>query len=228
MHSWALRNPSVTFTDDDFKRFVLSGELLSRTAVLSSALNRWKSADLREDGIRVIGYLPGEATLRAKVYPIIKPRNNSFVWETASDPTVFVWLDPEMGREQFANTVMHELHHIGLASVGRVYEKKIAALPEPARLAAGWMGAFGEGMAMLAAAGGPGVDPHAASAPNERARWQQDLARFNDDLQSVNQFFLDIGRTEFATGCGWAWRPAKRNENRRGWTEWRWERRDRD
>ena len=24
-----------------------------------------------------------------------------------------------------------------------------------------------------------------------------------------------------SVSCGWAWRPAKANENRRGWTEWR-------
>ena len=194
-----LGNPAVAFSDDDFKRFVLSDELLMRAPALSSALNRWKSADLKHDGLRVLGYLPAEAALRAKVYPVIKPKDNSFVWETAIDPTVFVWLDPELSREQFANTVMHELHHIGLGSVSRAYDEKIAALPEPARMAAGWMGAFGEGMAMLAAAGGPDVDPHAASTPDERARWQQDLARFNDDLIAVNQFFIDVLHAKFAS-----------------------------
>ena len=45
---------------------------------------------------------------------------------------------------------------------------------------------------MLAAAGGPDVDPHAASSPKEHARWDHDLANFNDDLITVQQFFLDI------------------------------------
>jgi len=45
---------------------------------------------------------------------------------------------------------------------------------------------------MLAAAGGPDVDPHAASSPKEHARWDQDLANFNADLLSLQQFFLDL------------------------------------
>lgn len=94
---------------------------------------------------------------------------------------------------------VHELHHIGLGSVGPIYDRKIAALPEPAHTAADWMGGFGEGMAMLAAAGGSNVDPHAASSPKEHARWEHDMGEFNDDLHVVNRFFLDILNARFAT-----------------------------
>ncbi|MFI5102348.1 MAG: DUF5700 domain-containing putative Zn-dependent protease [Terriglobales bacterium] len=193
-----FHDPSRAFTDDDFKRFVLSDDLLSRAAALASTLDRWKKADLREDAGRVLAYLPADATLHAKVYPVIKPGTNSFVWELSSDPTIFLYLDPEVSREKFENTVSHELHHIGLGSVGPIYDKKIANLPEPAHTAADWMGSFGEGFAMLAAAGGPGVDPHAASSPKERARWEHDMGQFNDDLRTVNQFFLDILNAKFA------------------------------
>jgi hypothetical protein len=48
-----------------------------------------------------------------------------------------------------------------------------------------WIGGFGEGFAMLAAAGGPDVHPHAVSASDERARWDKDVANFNDDLKNV-------------------------------------------
>ncbi len=194
-----FHDPSVAFTDDDFKRFVLSDELLARAAVLSSTLDRWKKADLRQDASRVLAYLPADAFLHAKVYPVIKPGRNSFVWELSSDPTIFLYLDPEVSREKFENTVAHELHHIGLGSVGPIYDRKIAALAEPAHTAADWMGAFGEGMAMLAAAGGPDVHPHAASSAKERARWDHDMEQFNDDLRSVNQFFLDILNAKFAS-----------------------------
>jgi hypothetical protein len=194
-----FHDPTRAFTDDDFKRFVLSDDLLARAAVLANTLDRWKKADLHGDGVRVLGYLPAEATLHAKVYPMIKPQTNSFVWDTDSDPTIFLYLDPEVSREKFENTVTHELHHIGLSSVGPVYEKKIAALPEPAHTAAEWMGGFGEGMAMLAAAGGPDVDPHAASSPKDHARWEHDMGQFNDDLRTVNQFFLDILNAKFAS-----------------------------
>ena len=194
-----FHNPTLAFTDDDFKRFVLSEELLRRASALSTTLDRWRKADLREDGNRVLAYLPPDATLRAKVYPIIKPRSNSFVWELSSDPTIFLFLDPEVSREKFENTVAHELHHIGLGSVGPVYDRKIASLPEPAHTVADWLGSFGEGMAMLAAAGGPDVDPHAASSSEEHARWQHDIGNFDDDLRAVNQFLLDVLNGRFAS-----------------------------
>lgn len=187
------------FTDDDFQRFVLSAELLPRAAALSSTLDRWKKADLRKNAEQVLAYLPADAFLHAKVYPVIKPGTNSFVWDLSSDPTIFLYLDPEVSREKFENTVAHELHHIGLGSVGPIYDRKIAALAEPAHTAADWMGAFGEGMAMLAAAGGPDVDPHAASSTKEHARWEHDMGEFNDNLRGVDRFFLDILNAKFAS-----------------------------
>lgn len=194
-----FHDPSVAFTDDDFKRFVLSDELLPHAAALSSALDRWNKADLRQDAGRVLAYLPADATLHAKVYPVIKPGTNSFVWDLSTDPTIFLYLDPEVSREKFENTVAHELHHIGLGSVGPIYDRKIAALPERAHTAADWMGSFGEGFAMLAAAGGPDVDPHAASSAKEHARWEHDMGQFNDDLRTVNKFFLDVLNGRFAS-----------------------------
>ena len=194
-----FHDPTVAFTDDDFKRFVLSDDLVPRAGSLSSTLDRWKKADLRQDAGQDLAYLPASATLRAKVYPVIKPGINSFVWDLSSDPTIFLYLDPDVSREKFENTVTHELHHIGLGGVGPIYDRKIAALPEPAHTAADWMGGFGEGFAMLAAAGGPNVDPHAASSPKERARWEHDMGQFNDDLRAVNQFFLDILNVKFAS-----------------------------
>ena len=71
-------------------------------------------------------------------------------------------------------------------------EAKQKGLPPNVKPAVEWMGAFGEGFAMLAAAGGPDVDPHAASSPEEHARWDHDLANFNSDLGALQQFFLDI------------------------------------
>jgi hypothetical protein len=54
--------------------------------------------------------------VRAKIYPVIKPAINSFVREAATDPAIFLWLDPAVIREKFENIVAHELHHIGLTS----------------------------------------------------------------------------------------------------------------
>lgn len=61
-----------------------------------------------------------------------------------------------------------------------------------------WLGAFGEGFAVLAAAGGPDVHPHAASPAEERARWDADMANFNGDLKKVERFFLDTLESRLA------------------------------
>ncbi len=45
---------------------------------------------------------------------------------------------------------------------------------------------------MLAAAGSPDVHPHANSKPEDKVRWDHDMASFNRDLKQVEAFFLDI------------------------------------
>ena len=193
-----FNDPTRAFSDEDFKKFVLSDELLKRAPKLRKTLEQWKKADLYHPGERDLHYLPASAMICAKVYPMIKPRINSFVWETSSNPAIFLYLDPEVSRNKFANTVAHELHHIGLASIESGYDQKIAVLPEQARAAAEWISAFGEGFAMLAAAGGADVDPHAVSSTKERTRWKHDMANFSTDMQSLNAFFLDILNGKFS------------------------------
>jgi hypothetical protein len=180
------------FTDDDFKKFVLSPELEAKSSALRQTLDAWKHADLVASAHRDLTYLPEQAVIKAKVFPVIKPKTNSFVFETQSDPTIFLYLDPEESAAKFENTVAHELHHIGYASIGSLAEARHKDIPPSAKTAVEWMGAFGEGFAMLAAAGGPDVDPHAASSPEEHARWDHDLANFNNDLVTVQNFFLDV------------------------------------
>lgn len=180
------------FTDDDFKKFVLSPELAAKADSLRHTLDDWKKADLHASAVRDLAYLPEQATIRAKVFPVIKPGINSFVFDTQTDPTIFLYLDPQESAAKFENTVAHELHHIGFASVDSLSEAKLKDLPANVKSAVEWMGAFGEGFAMLAAAGGPDVHPHAVSSPEERARWDHDMANFNQDLGTVQTFFLDV------------------------------------
>lgn len=184
--------PDLKFTDDDFRKFVLSPELAARAPELERTLREWKKADLTSIAGRVLAYLPDDARIMAKVFPVIKPRRNSFVYELGTDPSVFLYLDPAMTRDQFENTVAHEMHHIGFSSVEPEQKKLYASLPPNVRTAVDWMGAFGEGFAMLAAAGGPDADPHAASPPETRARWERDMARFDHDLGELDKFFLDV------------------------------------
>jgi len=180
------------FTDDEFKKFVLSPELAAKASALRKTLDAWKRADLAASAQRALAYLPEQAVIRAKVFPEIKPKTNSFVFDTATDPAIFLYLDPEQSAAKFENTVAHELHHIGYSSVAPLARTRQNNLPPNLKPAVDWMGAFGEGFAMLAAAGGPDVDPHAASSPEEHARWDHDLANFNSDLGALQQFFLDI------------------------------------
>jgi len=187
------------FTDEDFKKFVLSPELAAKAESLRRTLDAWRKIDLRTSARRVLEYLPDQATINAKVFPEIKPKTNSFVFDTNTDPAIFLYLDPEESAAKFENTVAHELHHIGFSSVDSLRKEKQRDLTANVRPAVEWMGAFGEGFAVLAAAGGPDADPHATSSEKERARWEHDLANFNHDLETLDQFFLDILNQNLST-----------------------------
>lgn len=180
------------FTDDDFKKFLLSDDLLQRRAALARTVQDWKQADLRAAATRVLQYLPAESVIRAKVFPLIKPFHNSFVFDMDADPAVFLYIDPSESSASFENTVAHEMHHIGLNSIEKQYEQKIASLPPAAKRTAKLMGAFGEGEAMLAAAGGPDVDPVANASQELKDNWARGKRDFNEDLTKVSDFFLQI------------------------------------
>ncbi len=183
-----------SFEDADFKTFALSDKLTERAAALEETLNRWKRADVAAVARRAFRYLPVGARIRAKIYPVIKPRENSFVFEVGVDPAIFLYLDPAVSLEQFENTLAHELHHIGYGSScpPKPAADAISAMPQNVRTVVQWLGAFGEGFAVLAAAGGPDIHPHAVSRPEDRARWDRDMANFNEDLKKVEKFYLDI------------------------------------
>lgn len=182
------------FEDADFRAFLLSDQLAERAQALEATLAKWKSADISEAAHLALAYLPKGAQIRAKIYPVIKPRENSFVFDVKNDPAIFLYLDPAVSRAKFQNTLAHELHHIGYGSScpSTQTSDEVAKLPPSARTALMWIGAFGEGFAMLAAAGSPDVHPHAVSSPEERARWDKDVANFNADLKKVEKFLLDI------------------------------------
>ena len=183
-----------SFEDADFKTFVLSDQLASRLQALEETLGKWQHADISGAARLALAYLPKDATVRAKIYPVIKPRENSFVFDVNSDPAIFLYLDPAMSRAKFENTLAHELHHIGYGSTcpRKATSEQISKLPTNVQIFLKLIGAFGEGFAMLAAAGGPDIHPHAVSSPEERARWDKDVANFNNDLKKVEAFFSDI------------------------------------
>lgn len=183
-----------SFEDADFKSFVLSDTLAERAQALEETLARWHHADITGAAGLALAYLPKDAHIKAKIYPVIKPRENSFVFDVKTDPAIFLYLDPAVSREKFENTLAHELHHIGYSSScpSRKASDEIGKLPQNKKVVIQLIGAFGEGFAMLAAAGGSAIHPHAVSNSEERARWDRDMANFNNDLKKVEKFFVDI------------------------------------
>ncbi|MGH9882439.1 MAG: DUF5700 domain-containing putative Zn-dependent protease [Pyrinomonadaceae bacterium] len=191
-----------SFEDDDFRTFVLSDQLAARAPALQETLAKWRNADIKRAAGLALAYLPKDARINAKIYPVIKPRENSFVFDVRNDPAIFLYLDPSVSREKFENTLAHELHHIGYGGScpSKQAAKEIATLQQAAQTVVKLIGAFGEGFAMLAAAGGPDVHPHAVSSPEERARWDKDITNFNDDLEKVEHFFMNVLQNRLTEG----------------------------
>jgi hypothetical protein len=182
-----------SFTDDQFKAFLSSPEALAQRDIWKRTVAGMKTADMTTIGKRVLNWLPAGATLGAKVFPEIKPLQNSFVWkqQPGDSPAIFLAVQKQ-SRDSFENTVAHELHHIGLDSLEARQEALQAGLPAQVKLAVKWMGAFGEGEAMLAAAGSTDRHPHWEDDAAARARWDGDLMHFDADLKSVQDLLLDI------------------------------------
>jgi Putative zinc dependent peptidase (DUF5700) len=177
------------FDDDEFRAFVLSPALAARAPALRTALEQRAAVDLRAAAERVMAYLPAEARIAATVFPVLKPKDNSFVYfADESEPSIFLYIDPAESKAEFENTVAHELHHIGYSSL---LEEPCGASPAVCT-ARKWTGAFGEGFAMLAAAGGPDVHPRATARPERRARWDRDVVRFDRDLRLVQDFLRAV------------------------------------
>jgi len=181
------------FSDEDFKAFLSSPKALAQLDVWKRTVAGMKTANMAAIGRRDLEWLPAGATIRARVFPEIKPRPNSFVWKAGprDAPAIFLAVQ-EQSPESFENTVSHELHHIGLNSLEQRQDARQAGLPPQVKLAMKWMTAFGEGEAMLAAAGSDDRHPHWEDDAAARARWDSDMMHFNADLKSVQGLLLDI------------------------------------
>jgi len=92
------------FTDADFQKFVLSADIATKTPQLKTTLAAWKKADLARVAGRILPYLPDGAHVKASVYPVVKPKTNSFVFETDTNPAIFLYLDPEQSQSEFEIT----------------------------------------------------------------------------------------------------------------------------
>ena len=180
------------FTDETFRTFLLSPEARDKEPVWEKALAEMKKTEIAAIGNQVLEWLPEGATIHARVFPEIKPAHNSFVWSAkGNDTAIFLYLD-QRTTAQFENTVAHECHHIGLQSLEPRQDEITASLPANLARMVKWMGGFGEGEAMLAAAGSPTRHPHYEDDANTRARWDGDLMHFNSDVPAFEKFFTEI------------------------------------
>lgn len=180
-----------TFTDSAFSHFLLHDTVVAKRAAFAATLAEWRRVPMHELADAARRFLPPGTRISATVYPLIKPRPNSFVFEPATRPAIMLFLEPGKPAAQLRNTVIHELHHIGLATAcadhGPANPDSSDAGRRRARVRQ-WLSAFGEGHAMLAAAGGPDVHPHASSPEADRVRWDGDVRRAAEDLRAVEQF----------------------------------------
>ncbi len=189
-----LREAAIgrAFTDEQFQTFLLSPAALAREQEWEETLAAMKRADMQSLGQSALAWLPEGASIHARVFPEIKPIGNSFVWtKQGSGPAIFLYLERE-SQAKFENTVAHECHHIGLDSLESRQKEIEAKLPENVQTAFNWMSAFGEGEAMLAAAGSVDRHPHWEDDAVARARWDGDMMHFNSDVASIQQFLMDI------------------------------------
>jgi hypothetical protein len=177
------------FTDSTFRLFMMSDTLIRRTPALRKTLSGMQSVDVSDAARQALTYLPKNARIVANLYPEIKPFTNSFVFSLDSIPGIFLYVDPGDSPAIFHNTLTHELHHIGLNSVCPPPD---TTLPEPFRTLVHRMGGFGEGFAMLAAAGSADSDAQYVSDTATRNRWDRDVANRESNLRLLEKFFLDV------------------------------------
>jgi hypothetical protein len=182
------RSMQRPFEDDAFRAFVMSPELLAKRDIFKAALSRINRANLSSAASRALAYLPRGAVITATIYPVIKPRENSFVFEGNA---IFKYIEDEP-LARFEETVAHELHHIGYATACPPSGMKTLQLPPPKAAMQKWLSAFGEGFAVLAAAGGPHGDPYLNATPDVRAAWLQGLSAYGANFQQVASFFDDV------------------------------------
>lgn len=134
-------------------------------------------------------YLPDKADINTEVIPLIKNKNNSFVHKFNDNMYLFLNLEPNILKERLINKLVHEFHHIGFDDIYNPKEYKY--LSRGAQQIIKWSNAFGEGLATLAAAGGPDFHPNKYNK-ELKTKWNKNIKKFNKDFRKIQKFFMDI------------------------------------
>ena len=185
----------TSFTDDDFKKFMLSDDLLKQRQDLADTLAKWQKVDVAACAHKSLAYLPAGSQIYASVFYLIKPKHNSFVWGSdTKDPAVMLYLDPAAPFEDTAMTIAHEFHHIGYESrcPSADYNAWYAKQAKPKQIAQTWLRAFGEGAAVLASAGSVDAEPYQYSAKEVKEAWKAGIANNAENMKALEEFFNNI------------------------------------
>lgn len=176
--------------DHSFREWALSDAALEELPGRQDALAAWELVDLERAGARALAYLPSRARLNGTIYPLVRKQQNSFIWEAGTDhPAIFMYVEPGRGAEELEHILAHELHHIGGA--GACPDAPRPVTPEGAE-ARRWLTGFGEGIAVLAAAGGPDGDTHPHDPQDVRDAWAARLDSLDHDMAELEEFFTAI------------------------------------
>ncbi len=189
------------FTDSSFAQFLTSDSVAARLPAIARVVPELERIDVTSAARMALAYLPVGTPIRARLYLEIKPHTNSFVF-TGRDsvPSIFIYVKTDETAAQLNNTLAHELHHIGTNAACRNAPSADSTHTTPAeRMLLEYLTAFGEGRAMLAAAGGPDVHPHATDADSIRARWDRDVAHAPADIADLSGFITDVIAGRIAT-----------------------------
>jgi hypothetical protein len=162
----------------------------NRVATIRNAVDRYRSFDVNTVGDRAGVYLPEAVMLEASFYPVIKHTTNTFVYDLNGDPAIFMSVDPENNRNFVQAVMTHELHHIGLSQCPEI--AGYMNLTEDQQWVTNMLTIFGEGLAVLATAGGPDTHPHFYNTPDEWAIWERDVTNIASDQTRIESFFLAV------------------------------------
>ncbi|MGO9777097.1 MAG: DUF5700 domain-containing putative Zn-dependent protease [Terracidiphilus sp.] len=188
---WKRRMEAVgqPVDDTEYARFLLSVAVGKQLKELWRTLRTWQKANWEEAALRAIKWLPEDARILAGVFVVFTPAANSFYYAEDDNAAVIFSLDAALSWAEFENRMVHELHHVGYFGLAR---NQPTGIPFATQSAVEWTRSFAEGLAMLAAAGGADVHPHATSPTETRARWDREIADFEHSRCAIEQFLLDV------------------------------------
>lgn len=189
----AMDELGQAFSDEEFKEFILSDNLKEQLYQLQAVLSKLRNLDMEKIVEKAQSYLPEDCPIDSYLIPLIKPLENSFVYQVDGKIAVFLYLNPQYTKAEMENIIIHELHHVGL---GNIYKEIPSQIKNPGlREIFRWTQALGEGYAMLAAAGG--VDQHPVVYDSElKNMWDKRMNSFADDFEQVNEFFIKLLKQE--------------------------------